>query len=79
MKTTILEHRPQWDEAIEEVYQSLREKDMHIHHFKYSNNGCGTKGHIRISEAKQMAKELTLFIQNLGEEIWQEEAEIMSE
>lgn len=79
LKTTILEHSVKWDEAIEEVCQRLKEKDQHIHHFRYSNNGCGTKGHIRIPEAEQMAEELTLFIQGLGEEIWQEEVHVISD
>lgn len=73
LKTTILEHRPEWDRAIEEVCRKLQEKDAHIHHFRYSNNGCGTKGHVRIPEAEQMAEELAGFIRGLGEEIWREE------
>ena len=43
-----------------------------MHHFCYRRNGSGTPGHIRISEAEEMAKELSDFILNLGEEIWLE-------
>lgn len=68
--TTILEHSPRWDEAIEAVCQELN--DNNIHHFLYNRNGCGTPGHIRISEAEEMAEELSAFIISLGEEIWQE-------
>lgn len=75
LQTTILAHSPEWDTSIETVYRQLREQDKHLHHFKYSQNGCGTKGHIRIPEAEQMAEELTAFIQGLGEDIWQEEQE----
>lgn len=73
--TTILEHSDQWDRAIEEVYQELKEGDGHLHHFLYSNNGCGTKGHIRIPEADKMSDELAAFIESLGEDIWRDEAE----
>lgn len=73
LKTTILEHSPRWDEAIEEVYQQLKETDKHLHHFRYSNNGCGTKGHIRVPEADKMSEELAAFIDSLGEEIWKDE------
>ncbi len=58
--TTILEHHPNWDAAIDEVCTAMA--DEKIHHFLYTNNGTGTKGHIRIPEAEQMAKELVAFI-----------------
>ena len=48
--------------------------DPKIHHFLYSNNGCGTPGHIRCSEAEKMAQELSAFVEGLGEEIWEEKA-----
>jgi len=70
LSTTIMEHDPSWDEAIEQVCVEL--KDKKIHHFMYSANGRGTPGHIRISEAEQMAEELSGFIRSLGEQIWEE-------
>lgn len=71
LATTILNHHPNWDAAIDAVCREL--DDPHIHHFLYSNNGCGTPGHIRCSEAEKMAQELSAFITSLGEEIWEEE------
>ncbi len=68
LKTTILNHSPAWDAAIEEVTIGLR--DPKIVHFLYSNNGSGTPGHIRIPEAQKMAEELTEFINSFGEAIW---------
>ncbi|MBR2718589.1 MAG: electron transporter RnfD [Clostridia bacterium] len=70
LTTTILNHHPAWDEAIDTVCRQLRETDARVHHFLYSNNGCGTPGHIRASEAEIMASELSAFIDALGEDIW---------
>lgn len=67
LATTILNHHPGWDDAIDQVWRSLG--DEKIHHFLYSNNGSGTHGHIRIPEAEKMADELSAFIQALPE-IW---------
>lgn len=66
--TSILEHHVNWDLAIGEVCSEL--KDDKVHHFTYRKNGAGTKGHVRIPEAEQMAEELSMFIESLGEEIW---------
>lgn len=68
LATTILNHNANWDNAIDEVCQSLQ--DDKIHHFLYSNNGCGTHGHIRMPEAEKMAEELSTFINSLGADIW---------
>lgn len=70
LSTTILNHCKNWDLAIDAVCQELN--DPKIHHFLYSNNGCGTPGHIRGSEAEKMAQELSVFIESLGEEIWED-------
>lgn len=72
LTTTILNHHPAWDDAIDEVCRQLQQEDSRIHHFLYTNNGSGTPGHIRVSEAKVMAQELSGFIASLGEEIWQD-------
>lgn len=64
-KTTILEHDPAWDRAIEQV---VAEKgDPAIHYFAYSNNAAGTKGHVRRPEAERMAEELSAYIERLNE------------
>lgn len=70
LSTTILNHCQNWDLAIDAVWRELA--DPKIHHFLYSNNGCGTPGHIRASEAENMARELSTFIESLGEEIWED-------
>ena len=66
--TTILGHDSNWDKAIGQVCEEMQ--DDKVHHFLYSQNGCGTPGHIRIPEAEQMAEELSAYIRSLGEEIW---------
>ena len=70
LATTILQHDISWDEAIEEVCGTIQ--DSKVSHFMYSNNGCGTAGHIRIPEAEQMSEELTTYINSLGEDIWKD-------
>ena len=69
LTTTILNHDESWDKAIASVCESLN--DDKVTQFRYQNNGCGTKGHVRIPEAEQMAEELTEYITSLGEEIWE--------
>lgn len=69
--TSILEHHENWDLSIDEVCRSMQ--DEGIHHFVYSRNGVGTKGHVRRPEAEKMADELSGFIEGLGEEIWSDE------
>lgn len=61
--TTILGHDPAWDYAIDECVRAM--EDARIHHFLYSQNGCGTPGHIRGSEAAVMAQELAEFVEAL--------------
>lgn len=70
LATTILNHHPAWDEAIHQVCCQLQ--DAKVHHFLYTHNGSGTPGHIRASEAKVMAQELSGFIASLGDDIWQD-------
>ncbi len=66
LATTILGHDPAWDRAIDDVCKKLSMKDPKIHHFLYTNNGCGTPGHIRKPEAIKMAEELKSYILNLN-------------
>ena len=61
--TTILGHDKSWDVAIENCVRDMA--DERIHHFLYTNNGCGTPGHIRGSEAAVMAQELSAFVESL--------------
>lgn len=70
LSTTILGHHENWDKSIHQVWQELA--DPKIHHFLYSNNGCGTNGHIRTPEAEKMAKELSAFIQGLNYSVWED-------
>lgn len=69
LTTTILEHDPRWDEAIQEVCQAMQ--DDRIRHFLYSKNGCKTPGHVRIPEAEEMAEELVNYIEALELPIWE--------
>ncbi len=61
LATTILNHDPSWDAAIEEVCSSLG--DQRTVHFYYKRNGRGTPGHIRAGEAREMGEELAAFIE----------------
>jgi len=70
LSTTILNHSENWDKSIHAVWQEL--KDPRVHHFLYSNNGCGTHGHIRKPEAEKMGRELSTFLESLGPEIWED-------
>lgn len=70
MTTTILGHEIEWDQAIDEVCRELG--DPKVRHFLYSKNGCGTTGHVRASEAEEMATELADYLNGFGEEIWQD-------
>lgn len=69
LATTILIHDKSWDDAIEQVCTEL--DDERIVHFRYKRNGCGTPGHIRISEAEEMSDELVEFIEQLDMKIWE--------
>lgn len=68
LQTTLLFHDKGWDDCIEEAKSELC--DPKVYHFLYKRNGSGTPGHLRIPEAEEMAKELSTFINSLGEEIW---------
>lgn len=71
LTTTILQHDESWDRAIHEVCACLNDPD--IHHFLYQRNGSGTPGHLRIPEAEEMSRELSRFIEAMGEAIWEDE------
>lgn len=42
------------------------------HHFMFTRNGAATPGHPRIAEHEEMARELTAFIESLGDDIWKD-------
>lgn len=69
LMTTTLMHHPSWDRAIGRVCSELR--DPKITHFLFSENGRGTPGHIRASEAMTMALELSGYINGLSQDIWE--------
>lgn len=60
LTTTILGHDISADKAIDEVPSDF--SSPLVHRFYYSRNGCGSKGHVRISEADAMSDELAFFI-----------------
>ncbi|MGN0902758.1 MAG: hypothetical protein ACI4M9_05680, partial [Succinivibrio sp.] len=64
LATTIMEHDPAVDRVIDDI--AKESGDPLLYHFMYSKNGCGTKGHIRISEADAMSDELCFFIRSLN-------------
>lgn len=68
LTTTILMHHKNWDEAIDDVCVDIN--DNKVIHFMYSRNGMGTPGHIRGSEAEEMASELEKFVNELDFDIW---------
>lgn len=69
LATTILNHPPGWDRSIGKVCTKL--EDPKIVHFLYQENGRGTPGHVRASEAMQMALELGGFIEGLAPDVWE--------
>ena len=62
--TTLLEHDPAWDRAIDQVCREM--EDDKITHYMFRRNGKGTPGHLRIPEAEEMAVELSAYIESLS-------------
>lgn len=65
---TILYHDAGWDRSIGMVVQELQ--DPKITQYLFRKNGTGTPGHVRISEAEEMAEELKQYIEGLAIEGW---------
>lgn len=63
LMTSVMEHDKSWDDAIGEVCRNL--SDGRVKHFRFRENGCKTPGHIRVSEAEEMADELADYIRNI--------------
>ncbi len=66
--TTLLYHNAAWDRAIGQVVRELEDKKTTQYLFR--RGGRGTPGHLRISEAQEMADELAVYIEKLGIEGW---------
>ena len=67
--TTLLCHDESWDKSIGQVVREMEDEEITQHLFK--RNGRGTPGHLRISEAKEMAEELAAYIENLNVKGWE--------
>lgn len=66
--TTLLEHDENWDRSIKEAVYRIN--DPKITQYRFKRNGRGTPGHLRIPEAREMADELTAYIETLEIEGW---------
>lgn len=66
LMTTVLMHDPDWDNAIDEVAEELRQSGKKAHHFMLSRCGKATPGHPRRVEHSEMAGELANYISSLG-------------
>lgn len=60
----MLQHDSAWDKAIGQAVQMAN--DERISQYLFKRNGVGIPGHLRISEAKEMADELCTYIKSLG-------------
>lgn len=66
--TTIMEHTPGWETALDEMVAELA--DPKVVRFRFARVGVGTPGHPRIAEQAEMATELVAFLSSLGPGIW---------
>lgn len=73
LTTTVMQHDLSWDEMLKEI--CTERNTPQFCYFGYSRTGRATPGHPRISEHAEMARELTEFIQGLGEQLWQDESD----
>ncbi|MBR1862991.1 MAG: electron transporter RnfD [Ruminococcus sp.] len=65
---TVLNHGPEWDDALDEIVEEL--SDERISHLRFTRVGRATPGHPRLSEQYEMASELTAYISRLGDKVW---------
>lgn len=68
LTTSVMNHHPSWDRAIGLICQEIN--DEKVVHFLYHENGRGTPYCITLSEAEQMAFELSMFLKSFGLKIW---------
>lgn len=72
MLLTVLMHSPDWDKAMDEIVCELTaEGDSRISHFMFTRTGKATPGHPRLSEQYEMAEQLTAYISNMGDSVWE--------
>lgn len=69
LTTTLIKHDPSWDRAIGLVCDEINDKN--IVHFLYSCNGFGGDFFSSKWCAEEMSLELSLFLKELGAEIWE--------
>lgn len=69
MATTILNHDLVWEDALDEACSTVG--DPRAVRFRYTRCAVGTPGHPRAAEHMEMARELTAFLEEFGEELWQ--------
>lgn len=69
---TVLQHAPEWDDALDDIAELLGGEEKRAYHFRYKRCGAATPGHPRISEQTEMAEELTEFLRGLPEDVWQD-------
>ena len=67
--TTLLNHGSGWDTALDEMVEELA--DERVVRYRFARNGKGTPGHLRVAEHREMADELTAFIESFGESVWE--------
>ncbi len=63
--TTLLMHDKEWDKAIDEIVNELKNDGLDAYHMMFRRNGAVTPGHPRISEHTEMAEELSAFIASI--------------
>lgn len=66
--TTLLIHDEAWDQSINQVVSEI--DDQKIVQYVFKRNGRGTPGHLRCSEAEEMAEEMAQYIQKLHVKGW---------
>lgn len=62
---TLLMHGAEWDEAIDEIVNELKDEGIDASHFLFRRNGAATPGHPRIPEHNEMAEELTVYLRKV--------------
>lgn len=67
--TTLLNHDMAWDKSIEQVCCEMNDKK--VTHYMFRRNGIGTRGHLRIPEAEEMAEEMAAYIGTLDIKGWE--------
>lgn len=67
---TVLNHYPEWDDALEEIKNRMGGQESKVYHYMYTRCGKATPGHPRCEEQQEMADELTAFLNSLPEDTW---------